>query len=380
MKKKFLACTSLLVLAVMLLASCSGYVDYDYMTEDITGYITLCDYKNLAVTATEVAPVTDEDVQSALTALIEENKTSADLTDEETIAAGDSVTFSYTGSVNGEEVTTETASGLTVTVGDDDELTAGLTDSLAGKKAGETYTVSLTLASDYTANTELSGSPISYSVTVESATRYTYPTADDAFIAEVTDYETLAEYKEATRASLEKTYAKSLKVSQFNALWNAVVENSTLNNYPSKLLKSYEKTYTDNYKNAAVNYYKISLEEYVTKYMGETMDEFNSQIEAQCKLLIKQELVFYTIVKNDSYTLTDEEFNAALPTYIEELGPSLVEQLNDDSITMDTLDSATFLENVDNDKIKTAMLWDKVMNDIAAGATFTYVAAETTAE
>lgn len=197
---------------------------------DMATALTLADYKNISVPEDEVA-ATQEEVDEKINSTLESHKelmTDADLV----IADGDEVNIDYVGTVDGVEFDggNSNGAGYDVTIGSG-SLVDDFEQQLIGHKPGEELTVEVTFPEDY--SEEMAGKDASFAVTVNGIMKT--PELTDAFVAEnLADSEgvsTAADY----RAKLEEDFRKE-HLKEY--LTDYVVENSTVNTYPSKYVKA----------------------------------------------------------------------------------------------------------------------------------------------
>ncbi|MDE6994663.1 MAG: FKBP-type peptidyl-prolyl cis-trans isomerase [Lachnospiraceae bacterium] len=192
--------------------------------------LTLADYKNISVPEDEVA-ATQEEVEEEINSMLEsykELKTDADLT----IADGDEVNIDYVGTVDGVEFEggNSGGAGYDVTIGSG-SLVDDFEQQLIGHKPGEELTVEVTFPEDY--NEEMAGKDASFAVTVNGINKT--PELTDDFVAEnladTEEVSTVAEYRAKVEGDFRKEHLRDY-------LTDYVVENSTVNTYPSKYIKA----------------------------------------------------------------------------------------------------------------------------------------------
>lgn len=197
---------------------------------DMKTALTLADYKNISVPEDEVA-ATQEEVEEEINSMLEsykELKTDADLT----IADGDEVNIDYVGTVDGVEFEggNSGGAGYDVTIGSG-SLVDDFEQQLIGHKPGEELTVEVTFPEDY--NEEMVGKDASFAVTVNGINKT--PELTDDFVAEnladTEEVSTVAEYRAKVEGDFRKEHLRDY-------LTDYVVENSTVNTYPSKYIKA----------------------------------------------------------------------------------------------------------------------------------------------
>ena len=230
-KKTVKAAVLLGVAALTCIAACSCTKTAKY-EDDLSGYVTLGEYKGLTISSETI----DEQLGSTINTLISKNTKTNDITDR-ALASGDTAKVKYTLTSGESEV--ETKDDYSVILGTATDLFA---ESLIGHSVGDEYTVDVTLPDDYS-NADYAGKAATYSITVSSATETVVPELTDAFVAEKTDYETVDEYKAATRLDVRK-----------NLLWEDVIAGCRFSSYPEKNIKIYYDNGIEYYNNL-FNYY-----------------------------------------------------------------------------------------------------------------------------
>ncbi len=179
-KRARFALLAAVLLSALLLSSCGSF---NYKTEDLSRYVTLGAYKNLALEVKMPEKVDDEAVETELKKLLESSATTKLAEDDYAAKDGDTVNIDYAGKIDGEAFDGGTAEGQDLVLGSDSYID-GFEDGLIGKKKGDTATLNLTFPDPYTSNTDLSGKAVVFEVTVNSVSVPAY--AYDKELAEGT--------------------------------------------------------------------------------------------------------------------------------------------------------------------------------------------------
>lgn len=198
---------------------------------DVLSALSLVDYENISIPEDEVK-ITEEEVDEEINSMLDGYKELS--TDSNVkIADGDVVNIDYVGTVDGVEFEggNSGGAGYDLTIGSG-SLIDDFEEQLIGHKAGENVTVEVTFPEDY-GTENLNGKDASFAVTINGI--MTTPKLTDEFVeenlAESEEVSTAAEY----RAKIENNFYEE-NVAEY--LTNYVVENSTVNSYPNKYLKS----------------------------------------------------------------------------------------------------------------------------------------------
>lgn len=349
----------LLIPALLLsfvLAGC-GTKPYDYYSEDLSKFLTLGEYKNITVEVENIAEITDEDVQAQVNALLDKHLTDIEITDK-AAEDGDKVNIDYTGKLDGVAFDGGTDTGAELTLGSDSFI-EGFEDGLIGITPGSTVDLNLTFPDPYENNPDLAGKAVVFTVTLNYIYGTERPEYTDAFVEENTDYTTIEEYEAALLANLQTTREENLKINKLNAVWQQILSNATITSYPQKRIDQYVDDAISYYNEYAV-YYNVSYEDFLANYVGTTEEDFLVKLNDMAKETSGEELVFYSIVKAESYSITDEEYETGLANYVEKYS--------------DYYSSAEeFLDAYNEEDVRDALLWDKVIAELANMATITWV-------
>ena len=259
---------------------------------DMAKALTLADYKNISVPEDEVA-ATQEEVENEIESMLESYKelsTDADLV----IADGDEVNIDYVGTVDGVEFDggNSGGAGYDVVIGSG-SLVDDFEQQLIGHKPGDELTVEVTFPEDY--SEEMAGKDASFAVTVNGIQKT--PELTDEFVAEnladTEEVSTVAEYRAKVEEDFHKDHLQDY-------LSDYVVENSTVNTYPSKYLKATK-----------------SILKYGDTNMGmEDEDEiaYEKELTERAKEQVKEAMVYQAIFEDAGLSFDIDAFFAEQTT------------------------------------------------------------------
>ena len=174
--------------------------------------VTLGQYKGVEVPAADTA-VTDEEVDADLNQQRENN--SRMVTVDRAVEDGDIAVIDYEGSVDGVAFEGGKGENYSLAIGSHSFID-NFEEQLIGKKAGEEVDVNVTFPEEYHAK-ELAGKPALFKVSVKEVKEKQLPELDDEFASEVSDFETLAEYKEDIRKKLGEKKEEDAKRAKEDA-------------------------------------------------------------------------------------------------------------------------------------------------------------------
>lgn len=267
--------------------------------------VTLGDYKNLKVEAEKVE-VTDEEVEAALQN--EATKNAREITVEDrAVMPQDKVTIDFEGFVDGEAFEGGKGTDYELVIGSKTFID-NFEDQLIGKNIGEEVEVNVTFPEQYQVQT-LAGKPALFKVTIKGIKVNELPEINDEFAADVSEFETLAEYKEDLKAKLLKDKeVNSKNVADQQAVENAVA-NATIE-VPEAMVNDQVENNVKNFENR-MRAQGLELKQYL-QFTGLTMEQFKDQFKADSEHQIKTRLVLEKIAEVENITVSDEEIDEEL--------------------------------------------------------------------
>ena len=343
MYKKILALTLAIALVFSLSACSSSKVEtsekkYDY---DLSEYVTVGEYKGIEVERVDPEKVTDEDVQTEITSTLE-SKITWDEVDREA-QNGDKVNIDYEGKIDGETFDGGSAQGYDLTLGDG-AFIEGFEEGLVGAKKGETKELNLTFPDPYVNNEELSGKPVVFTVKVNSISEEKVPELNDDFVKSLNeDYKTVEEYEAAVRKDLEEQAEETAKQAMMSSAWTKVMDSSEVIKYPEKELAAKQEEMKEYYKQYAESY-GMQWEDFISM-TGMTEEQFEEESKTYAEESVKEEMIMYTIARNENIAVTEKTYEEEAQKYVESLGYDSIEALE---------------QAYDKDTIITSILWNEV--------------------
>ena len=257
-------------------------------------YITLPEYKGVAIPADEIAP-SAEDIQKLKDSLVESFGEKAKITDR-AVEDGDQVNIDYVGSVDGVEFSggSTGGSGTTVTAGSTNYIDDFLTQ-IIGHKPGETRNVVVTFPEGYNDSTDKDGNTMEY------------PELTDAFIAENfkadRGWSTLAELDAAVEQQVQET-------NKYNWLLTYLTENAAVSEVPQSIIDTMvEMNIASATGSAAQN--GLDLATFLTLMGYESEDAFRTEMAAQAKETARQLLIFQAIAETEGMNVSESDLTEA---------------------------------------------------------------------
>ena len=275
--------------------------------------VTLGEYKNLTVEV-EKQTVTDEMIDTRVNQDREKNARVIDKT-EGTVENGDVVNLDYAGSVDGVAFAGGTAEGQTLEIGSH-QFIPGFEEQMVGMAIGEEKDLDVTFPEQYHA-AELAGKAAVFHVKVNSIQAKELPELDDDFAADVSDFDTYAEYRENIVKELTERAEKNNKIMAENALIEKAVENAQMD-VPNGMV---ETQVDEMLREMAMRmmYQGLRMEDYL-KYTGMTIEEYRASFADEALNRVKVELTLDAIRKAEGIEPTEDEVKVQVEEQAKRLG------------------------------------------------------------
>ena len=251
-----------------------------------------------------VAEVTDEDVEAELTKVRERNARTIDVTDR-AAAMGDIANIDYEGSVDGVPFDGGKGAGHDLKLGSGSFI-PGFEDQIVGKNAGEEFDVNVTFPEDYHA-AELAGKAAVFKTKLNAIKFEELPEADDEFAKDVSEFDTLDEYKADIKAKMVKRNEDKAQGEFENALAEALMEKLVAE-IPEPMFEAETENFVRDY-DTRLRQSGLDLKTYF-KYTGLTLDALREQMRPQAEKQVKIRLALEKIAELEALTVSDEDIDA----------------------------------------------------------------------
>ena len=249
---------------------------------------------------------TDEEVDAEVGRERENNARNVEVTDRP-VKDGDITTIDFEGFVDGVPFEGGKGENYPLTIGSGTFI-PGFEEQLIGAEIGREVEVNVTFPEDYQAE-ELKGKAAVFKCTVKEIKEKELPELDDEFASEVSEFETLAEYKADVRGKLEEKKAKEAKDAREAAVIDAIVKDSDME-IPEPMLETQQRQMVDEFAQR-IQMQGLSMEQYM-QFTGASYDQLTEQVKPQAEKRIQSRLVLEAIAKAENITATDEEFEEEL--------------------------------------------------------------------
>lgn len=264
--------------------------------------VTLGEYKGVEVEKADAA-VTAEDVEAELKRVQEQNARLLTVEDRP-VADGDQTVIDFEGFVDGKGFEGGKAEDYPLTIGSHSFIDT-FEEQLIGKNIGEECEVNVTFPTEYHA-AELAGKPAMFKVTVKEIKVKELPALDDEFASEVSELDTLDEYKQDIEKKLQERKEKAAASQNEDRVVAKVVENASME-IPEKMIDAQ----VDNMLRETAQRMQsqgLSMDLYM-KYTGMTADQMKDQMRPEAVKRIQTRLVLEAVVKAENIETSEEKLD-----------------------------------------------------------------------
>lgn len=270
--------------------------------------VTLGKYKGLKIKKVP-ATVSDEDVENELKKAQERSARIIDVEGRK-VENGDEVVLDYSGSVDGVKFEGGTAEKQNLTIGSK-AFIPGFEEQLIGMDKGQSKDITVKFPEDYHAE-ELKGKDAVFAVTIHEIKAKELPLIDDEFAKDVSEFNTLAEYKEDIRKNLTSEKEKDAKIKEENALLEEIVKGCSVE-IPQAMIETQIDSYLDEF-NYTLMYQGLKMEDYL-KYTGNTTETLRNMYKDKAKVGVETRLVMEAIIKAEDMKADAKSVDAKLTEY-----------------------------------------------------------------
>ena len=267
--------------------------------------VTLGEYKGIEVEKMDTA-VTEEEVDGELNRVREQNARILTV-DDRAVVDGDEVKIDFEGFVDGNPFAGEKGEDYKLIIGSHSFIDT-FEEQLIGKNIGEETEVNVTFPAEYHA-AELAGKPAMFKVTVKGITAKELPELDDDFAGDVSEFDTLAEYKEDLKKNLLEKKEKEAKAVKEEKVVDKVIENATME-IPEAMVASQANQMAEEYSQR-LRMQGLNLQQYF-QFTGLNEKTFMDNLKPQALKRIQSRLVLEAVAKAENIVATEEEYEKEL--------------------------------------------------------------------
>lgn len=263
--------------------------------------VKLGKYKGVKVDKADVE-VTEDEIEEALNKERENNARTISVEDR-AVKDADMTVIDFEGFVDGVAFEGGKGENYPLTIGSG-AFIPGFEEQLVGAQIGEQTEVKVTFPEDYQA-AELAGKAAVFQCTVKEIKEKELPELDDEFAAEVSEFDTLAEYKADVKSKLAEKKAADAKNAKEDAVIGAIVEDSDME-IPDAMIETQQRQMVDEFAQR-IQMQGISLEQYF-QFTGLSAEKLMEQVKPQAEKRIQSRLVLEAIVDAEKIEASEEEF------------------------------------------------------------------------
>ena len=262
--------------------------------------VELGKYKGIEVEAKDTT-VTDEEVDAELAKVQEQNSRLVAADDKE-VENGDQVTIDFEGFVDGVAFEGGKGTDYALTLGSGTFI-PGFEDQLVGANTGDHVEVKVTFPEEYQAK-ELAGKEAVFQCDVKKIETKEVPELDDEFAKDVSEFDTLAEYKEDVKKKLTEKKEKEARTAKENAAVDKAIENAQMD-IPELMTKTECRQMMDDFSRR-MQQQGLSMEQYF-QFTGQSMDKMMEDMKPQALKRIQTRLVLEKVAEAENIQPSEEE-------------------------------------------------------------------------
>lgn len=269
--------------------------------------VTLGKYKGVKVDKMDVS-VTDEEVDAEIERERDRNARIISVEDR-AVKDGDMTVIDFEGFVDGEAFEGGKGENYPLTIGSG-AFIPGFETGLIGAELGKETDVNVTFPEDYQEKS-LAGKDAVFKCTVKEIKEKELPELDDEFAGEVSEFDTLSEYKEDVKKKLEEKKVSEAKDAKEEAVIDAIIEDAQME-IPDAMLETQQRQMVEEFAQR-IQSQGLSMEQYM-QFTGLTPTALLDQVKPQALKRIKSRLVLEAVVAAEKMTASEEEFEEELKT------------------------------------------------------------------
>ena len=255
--------------------------------------------------------VTEEEVDAEINKERENNARNITVEDRP-VKDGDITTLDFEGFVDGVAFDGGKGENYPLTIGSG-AFIPGFEEQLIGAEIGKEVEVKVTFPEDYQA-ADLKGKDAVFKCTIKEIKEKELPELDDEFASEVSEFDTLAEYREDVKKNLTEKKEKDAKNAREEAAVKAAVEDAEME-IPEAMLETQQKQMVDEFAQR-ITMQGLSMEQYF-QFTGTSYQQMVEQVKPQAEERIKSRLVLEAVAKAENIEVTEDDYEKELETMAE---------------------------------------------------------------
>lgn len=267
--------------------------------------VTLGEYKGIKVEKSDVE-VTDEEVDAEIDAAREQNARTLDVTDR---AAEDKdiVTIDFEGFVDGEAFEGGKGTDYPLTLGSHSFID-NFEEQIVGKNIGDEFDVNVTFPEEYHVK-ELANKPAVFKVALKAIKAKELPELNDEFAQDVSEFDTVDEYKADVKATILKKKEEAAKNAKEDKVIETIIENATME-IPEPMIDTQVRQMAEDFARR-IQSQGLTLEQYF-QFIGMDANKFMETLRPQALKKINSRLVLEAVVNAENIEVSDEEVDTEM--------------------------------------------------------------------
>lgn len=263
--------------------------------------VTLGKYKEVEVDKIDIS-VTEEEIDTAIDKERERNARTISV-DDRAVQDGDMIVLDYEGFVDGETFEGGKDENYPLTIGSNTFI-PGFEEQLIGAEIDKKVDVNVTFPEDYHV-AELAGKSALFQCTVREIKEKELPDLDDEFASEVSEFDTLAEYREDVKKNLTLKKEEEAKIEKEGRVVDAIIADAQMD-IPEAMLMTQQRQMVDDFAQR-IRMQGITIDQYF-QFTGLTKEALLEQMKPQAEQQIKSRLVLEAVAKAENLEASEEEY------------------------------------------------------------------------
>ncbi|WP_035772194.1 trigger factor [Butyrivibrio sp. VCD2006] len=275
--------------------------------------VKLGKYKGVEVEKMDL-DVTDEEIDAEIDQERNRNARTIEVTDR-AVEKDDIVTLDFEGFVDGVAFEGGKGTDYPLTIGSGSFI-PGFEDQLIGFEIGKEGEVNVTFPEDYHSE-DLAGKAATFKCTVKAIKTKELPELNDEFASDVSEFETVAEYKENVKNKIAERKEADAKAKREDAAVKAVIEDSEME-LPEKMIETQQKQIVNDFAQR-LQYQGMNMQQYM-QYTGNTVDQLLEQVKPQAIERIQSRLVLEAVAAAEKFEISEDEIQEELEKMAKQYG------------------------------------------------------------
>ncbi|WP_044933107.1 trigger factor [Butyrivibrio sp. AC2005] len=267
--------------------------------------VKLGKYKGVEVEKVDL-DVTEDEINAEIDQERSRNARTIEVTDRN-VEDGDIVTLDFEGFVDGVAFEGGKGTDYPLTIGSGSFI-PGFEEQLVGFEIGKEGEVNVTFPEDYHSE-DLAGKAATFKCTVKGIKTRELPELNDEFASDVSDFETVDEYKEDVKKKLTERKEAEAKAKREDEAVKAVIEDSEME-LPEKMVETQQRQIVNDFAQR-LQYQGMNMQQYM-QYTGNTVEQLMEQVKPQAVERIQSRLVLEAVAAAEKFEIAEEEIKEEL--------------------------------------------------------------------